>query len=170
MKRLFLIFALLLVPSLAFAGENIKQKDTGATVWENQDGDQVPVGSPGLTIHLDDASTASTAYVVTHKTGNIIKIYTVAGEVNTTAPAILDFGVVETNGVHIGLSSNAGDTPAVNQNTISYAISNIGEIDSIAFVPGTSPNIAVTQGQAIWIHSDGASTSASNVRATIIIE
>ncbi len=162
MKRFLLIIALLLVPTLALAGSNIKQKDTGATVWEDQDGFQVPVGTSGLTIHLDDASSASTAYVVTHKAGNVIKIYTIAGETNTAAPAILDFGVANADGIHTLISGAGG--------TISYAISNIGEIDSITFTPGTTPNIAVTQGEAIWIHSDGASTGTSNVRATIIIE
>ncbi len=170
MKRFLLIIALLLVPSLALAGENIKQKGTGATVWENADGDQVPVGTPGLTVHLVDISTAATSYVVTHKTGNIIKIYSVAHGANTAVPALVDFGVVETNGVHVGISSTGVGSPAENSNQISMAISNAGEIDSITFTVGTNPNIAVTQGQAIWVHTDGASTTAAGAHFTVIIE
>ncbi len=166
MKRFLFIIALLLVPTLALAGSNIKQKDTGATVWENAGGDQVPVGNPGLTIFLEEIQTARTAYAVTHKSGNIVKIYSVTMGGGENSPNILDFGTSQANGIHIAVSA----ADFLGTLTIASAISQ-GEIDSVSYTPGTDFNIAVSAGDAVYVHTDGGgSTGGTDVIVTIIIE
>ncbi len=170
MKRL----ALLLVMALAFAvpsqaGWNIHQKDTGAAVWQNGDGDQVPVGDSGLTVLLEDVSTASTAYVVSHKSGNIVKIYSVMHGILTIADAALDFGVVSGSSASVVTQVSGGVTLTL------ATTGPAGEVDSIAFRPnGTganaTSNLTVNQGDAIYIHTDGASTTDVDATITIVIE
>lgn len=164
--------ALLALPLVAEAGSNIKQKDTGATVWENQDGEQVPVGNPGLTVLLEDVSTASTAYVVTHKAGNIVEIYSTLFAAITTADATLDFGRVESDGgVYQSISSaSTSNDPQGGVITITGIGSSAGDVDSVTFTVGTDPALGVSQGQTIWIHTDGSSTTDADAVITIIIE
>jgi len=164
---------LVAIPLYAEAGSNIKQKDTGATVWENQDGEQLSVGDSGLTIFLEDVSTSSTAFVVTHRTGNVIKIYSVLHGEIANVDAVLDFGyaVSPQSGEYQAISS-AGTTndPQGGIITISFADGVTGTVDSVSFTVGTDPKLAVTQGTALWVHTDGGSTTNADATITIIIE
>ena len=176
-KRLALFaVALLALPLAAYAGSNIKQKDTGGTVWEDASGNQVPVGDSGLTFLIHDVSLASTAYVVTNKAGNIVRIYSVIQSPVTSGNAILDFGRVESDGgVYQSIStSKTGNRPEGGTITIDgfdSATGNFaGNVDSVTFTVGVDPQLAVSQGQSIWVHSDGGSTNAVSAYITIIIE
>lgn len=169
----FAIAVLLAIPLVAEAGSNIKQKDTGATVWENADGDQLPVGDTGITVLLEDVSSASTAYVLTTRAGNIVKIWTVLHTAITTADAVLDFGRVESpGGVYQSISSSSvGNAPTEGGIvTITGIGSAAGDVDSVTFTVGTDPRIAVSAGQSIWIHTDGASTTDADATIFIFIE
>ncbi len=161
MKRFLFVIALLLVPTLALAGSNIKQKDTGATVWEDHDGNQVPVGNPGLTVLLENVSTASTAYVVSHKAGKITKVYSVLFGAITTANAILDIWIANSTTPTL-FDLVTLSTPM----TLAWSGSAAGDIDTAA---PTGAN-TVTQGQAIAIHTDGGSTDDIDAVITIVIE
>lgn len=167
----FAVVAVLSVSFFAEAGSNIKQKDTGATVWENQDGEQVPVGNPGLTVLLEDVSTASTAWVVSHKSGDIIKIYSTSfGEI-TTADAVLDFGIALSPGnLYQSISSAGTNNPQGGIITITKTAAVTGSVFSVTFTPGTDIPTGVTAGQAIWVHTDGGSTIDIDAVITIIIE
>lgn len=149
------------VSFMAVAGSNIKQKDTGATVWEDQDGKQVPVGTPGLTILLENVSSASTAYVVTHKAGKIVKVYSVLFGQITAADAAVDIFIAN------AASPTFFDlvTPSATL-TLSWVGSAAGDIDTIS---PTAAN-AVSQGQTLAVHTDGASTTDIDAIITIIIE
>lgn len=168
MKKFILGLALMLLMALQAPADaanwNVKQKDTGAAVWEESTkSTQVPVGDSGLTVLLENVSSASTAYVVSHKTGNIVKIWSVAHGATTVDNASLSFYVVESNGVHTQVSGSGG--------TITIAgTGSAGDIDSITFTPGTTPNIAITQGQAIAVVTDGGSTTDVDATITIVIE
>ena len=162
------LVAVLSVSFMAEAGSNIKQKDTGGTVWENHDGDQVPVGDSGLTVILENVSSASTAYVITHKAGDIVKIYSAIHGVITVNGATLDFGLVD-GAVFQSISSAAvGNDPQ--GGTLAITTGAAGDVDSVTFVVGRDPALAVSQGQAIWIHTDGGSTTDIDATITIIIE
>ncbi|KKL49082.1 hypothetical protein LCGC14_2319070 [marine sediment metagenome] len=152
---------------MAEAGSNIKQKDTGATVWENQDGDQIPVGDSGLTVLLENVSSASTAFVVTHRAGNIVKIYSAIHGVITVQGATLDFGSFDGSFAdHMSAASGV----AASAVTLEITTGAAGDLDSVTFVVGSDGALAVTQGQVIFIHTDGGSTTDIDATITIIIE
>ena len=183
----FAIVALLAIPLAAEAGSNIRQKDTGATVWQDQDGIESPVGESGLVIIINDVSTAQTAYVITHRAGNVVKIYSVINEFAsfgspregvTTADTVIDFGYVvgESAGTQLSISSTnltdvdvQGGVITITGHTTSDG-SQAGDLDSVVFTVGTDPQISVSQGQVIWAHTDGGSTNAVSAHITIIIE
>ncbi len=166
-RVLLLLAVVLTLPLIAEAGWNIKQKGTGATVWENQDGETVTVGDSGLTVLLEDVSTASTAYVVTHRAGNIVKIYSVLFGAITTADATLDFAIIS-DGTTNAVSGGTGVTGATI--TIAFSGSASGDVDSITFTPGTDPAIAVSSGDVVTVHTAGGSTLDIDAVITIIIE
>ena len=165
------IAALALVGVLCFAffaeaGSNIKQKDTGATVWEKANGDQFPAGDSGLTVLLEDLSTASTAYVVSHKSGNIVKIWSVLLGAITTADAVLEFAVVDPSAGTVAVSENG--TLTISAGSGSGAVT--GDVDSVDYSNDPLAVTAITQGNAIAIHTDGGSTRDFDAVITIIIE
>ena len=43
-------------------------------------------------------------------------------------------------------------------------------MDSVIFTVGTDPQLAVSQGQALWAHTDGGGTNAVSAFIVIIIE
>ena len=157
---------LMWIPIAAEAGSNIKQKDTGATVWENQDGDQYPAGDSGLTVLLEDLSTASTAYVVSHKSGNIVKIWSVLLGAITTADAVLEFHVVDPQSGTVAVSENG--TLTISAGSGSGAVT--GDIDSVDYSSDPLASTAVTQGDAIAVTTNGGSTRDFDAVITIIIE
>ena len=162
MKRIFLTLFALLLAMPAYAGSNIRQKDTGATVWEEAGGTQVPVGDSGLTVLLENISSASTAYVISNKTGNVVKIYSVAFGATTVANAVLDFGTL-TGGVFTAISGAGGIITIAGTGAA-------GDIDSVTFTPGTSPDLDVNQGEVVWVTTDGGSTGDVDAVITFIIE
>ncbi len=161
MRKLLLTLFVLLLPFAAYAGSNIKQKDTGATVWEDHDGKQVPVGDSGLTVLLENVSSASTAYIVTHKAGKIVKVYSVLFGQITAANAAVD--------VHIANSTTPTTFNLVTPGgtlTLAWSGSAAGDIDTAS---PTALN-TVTQGQTIAVHTDGSSTTDIDAVITIVIE
>ena len=152
---------LVAIPLYAEAGSNIKQKGTGATVWEDQDGKQVPVGTAGLTVLLENVSSASTAYVVTQKAGKIVKIYSVLFGQITAADALVDVFISNaTSPTFFDLVTPSGTL------TLSWVGSAAGNVDSAS---PTAAN-AVSQAQTIAVHTDGGSTTDIDAIITIIIE
>jgi hypothetical protein len=163
MKRLFLAF--LLVMGLAIpaqAGWNVRQNDDGSTVWVDQDSIAVPVGDTGITVRLTDVSTASTEFVVSHKSGKIKKVYATTNGNFTSSPVLT---------ISIGSGSSATFTP-VSQHccgggTLTMEASPVGGVTSITL---SDSAIDIEQGEVISVSSDGGSTGQSPASVVIIIE
>ena len=155
MKRFSLILAaLVLVPSLAFAGFNIRQSDDGTTDWVNGDGETVPVGRD-LVVLLENVSTASTTFIVSPVAGEISEI-----------EAVLH-GAIATHDISLEVSvASAGATAftpyATDTVNISNASSAAGDVDTLSLTGQT-----VEDGGVIAITTSGYSTN--DVDATIVI-
>lgn len=168
MKRLLVVIALLLIPAVAYAGWNIRQKDDGSTVWTNQDSKDVPVGDSGLTVLLEDMSSASSAYITSHKAGTLKKIYVTAFGSLTIAPAVLSFHISDTS---TGVST--GPTPISTGATITFpTTANAGHVVSVSPVLNVQDGSTVTvgQGDVIIVYTNGASTTDVDGVVTFVIE
>jgi len=160
--RLFLslIAAAFLFGSVAEAGSNIKQKGSGATVWQDNNGNEVPVGDSGLTVTLDAVSTAGTTYVVSHKAGKIVKIYAVEQGTYTAQSDVF--------ALTFAIGSDGQFAPISAGATLTMSATSGGTVDSIS--PSDSA-VDVSAGEAIAIISDGGSTGAAvQGVVTIVIE
>ena len=172
-KFAFLLSALLSISLVtgAYAGSNIVQKDTGATVWEDDSGTQSPVGDSGLTVNMPTVSTASTVYVVSHKKGTLVKAYAIAYGItaNSSEPARLDFHVLNatTQGWFEALTGTVAGASAVNRLTMLTTAT--GSIASVTFADITTSTAQVDAGDVIAIHTDGVSTGAQVDNATIVL-
>ncbi len=181
MRFLALFTALLLLGAPAFAGWNLQQKDTGATVWTDQDGNSVPAGGGSvINIRFSDLSTAATEYAVIRKAGQIVALYGVSMSPGSGGTAV-------DNTITLWLSALSGrlDNTAVvvtdyfkkvtgAEITLS-ALSHFGtyELDSSIDAPaegGTDPSNDVKQGQIIAINTDGSGTGTTPAMITIVIE
>jgi hypothetical protein len=159
-----LMAALLLVAGPAYAGSNIKQKASGATVWIDQNSIEVPVGDSGLVVEISDYSTAATAAVVSHKAGKIVKVYaTRTGRAANAASAS------STLTISIGDGSTATFTPISAGATISTATGFVGAKASVS--PADS-NVDVSQGDVITVYTNGGETCGTPCEGnvTIVIE
>ena len=173
MKQIICFLAALMFCSVsAHAGWNVKQKDDGSTVWVNPDAKEVPVGDSGLTVHLEDVSTASTAYVVAHKSGNIVKAYsTIFGALDSGAfDATIDFFVVEGASPAVVTSVSAASGNGAGTITIAATGSLAGTQDSVSWTVGTDSGLSVSQGDIIAVHTDGSSVNDVDASITIVIE
>lgn len=158
MRKFLVIAALLLVPLMAFAAENLHQKGNGGAVWvQSKDATTFPTGGP-INVEIQDITSAVTKYVYAYKTGNIMKVYSVLGAAITGNDAI----TVMSN--HSGSFAATGHTL-----TLTASGSAAGTIDSSVL---TAPTTAthVDQGDVIAVVSDGNSSGGSYVNFTIVIE
>jgi len=158
-----IIFLTALFFSASAWADNIKQKDTGATVWENSSGVQYSVGNGGLTVTITDISSALTYYVVSHKPGVIAKIYGIINGLPTgSAGAVLSFRI-GSNGQYAPISSGG--------NTLTLTGTTHGSVST--YTPSTDVTVAgktVGQGEAIAIVNSGAATDTNPATITIVIE
>lgn len=162
-KFLLAAFVVLLSASVAHAGWNIRQQSDGSTVWVDDNGKTIPVGDPGQTVQITDVSTASTAFVVSHRDGKIRKVYAVSNA-TTTGTAALSVG--------IGGDGSGTFTPISLTNTdsashISIAAGAAGIVYS--YTPADVA-VAVSQGGVISVSTDGGSTNTAVGTVVIIIE
>lgn len=170
MKRLIVLIALLLIPAVAYAGWNIRQKDDGSTVWTNEDSKNVPVGDSGLTVRITDISTAGSAYITSHKAGNLRTIYAVVDGKLSTADAVLSFHIsdYQTN------NTTNGPTPISTGATITIPTGGLpGDMVSVSPLidkPTAGQTTVVNQGDVIIVYTNGASTNAATATITYIIE
>jgi hypothetical protein len=161
MRKLLLLLAFCLLPGLAFAGSNIKQNPDGSTVWD--DGTVTyPVGTPGLTVTIEDLSAAATDFVATDRPGKIKRIVVVPhGAFSAgSAEAVLNFGFSD------GSTSTVTTFSNVVAEKLTIATNATGQTNTLT--PSTTYN--VDQGGVISIHTDGASTGATAGTVTITIE
>jgi hypothetical protein len=154
----FLILLTALLFSFTANADNIRQKDTGATVWENSSGVQYPVGNGGLTVTISSISTPMTSYVVTHRPGVVTKIYAVLhGTLVGTDGSTFTF-FKGADGQYAPISS--GGSLILTGNTAGA----VGTMDP------TGTGVNVTQGQAIAIVNNGNSNDETPATFTIVIE
>jgi len=77
MKRILLVFAMLLVGGVALAGWNIQQgSGESQTVWQNETGVRVGVGGGTvITINIPFIDSSLTRYYLVHRPGTIVRAY-----------------------------------------------------------------------------------------------
>lgn len=170
MKRFLVLIALLLIPSLAFAGWNLRQKDDGSTVWTNEDSKDVPVGDAGLTVVITDISTAGSAYITSHKAGNLKTIYAVVSDTLGTAPVVLSFHISDytTNATASGPQSvSTGATITIPDGG---AGGDMVSVSPLIDKPDGETTTTVNQGDVIIVYTNGASTGTASAAITYIIE
>lgn len=175
MKRLLVLVALLLIPAVAYAGWNIRQKDDGSTVWTNEDSVDVPVGDSGVTVNLEDISTASSAYIVSHKAGTLKRIWVVVNGTLSVAAPTLSFHISDYSSL-VENATASGPTPVSTGATITLALTGAaGDRSTVAPVLGPRPatdgsTVSVNQGDVIIVYTNGVSTGDVDGTITYIIE
>jgi hypothetical protein len=153
-----LLLALLFVPSLAFAGTNLKQKDDGTAVWQDTLGNEYPVRDIHLTTRIADVSTAATAYVVSPATNvKVTSIRAVIFAAVTVADSLIRASVVNSSGTFVRALLPL--TAAV------VAGSGAGTVITLS---PTSANF-LEAGQSVAIHTDGGSTTTSETIITVTL-
>lgn len=160
------MFRILLVLIFLIAGPayaaNIFQGDQGETVWRDADGDEWPAGDSGLTVTIEDISTAATDFVVTGKAGLITKvIVTPHGNFNSDSnESTLTFATAD------GSTSDFTSGEFGAAHTLTVVTNAVGQSDTLTITTGYSVNV----GDVIAIETDGGSTGATVGTVTIIIE
>ena len=166
MKKYILIVLALLVPTVALAAENLRQKGHGGAVWvQSKDGTTHPAG--GVVVgQMTDLITAATHYVMAHKTGNIMKVYTTLQAAITGNSAL----TIMSNNSDI-LGSGESFTNTGHTLTLTASGSAAGDVDSSVITSATTAT-KVNQGDVIAIVGDGGSTAggAGGITYTIVIE
>lgn len=178
---LFLVGLLLATP--AFAGWNIRQKDTGATTWIDENGDEVPVGGGSiLNVRLSDISTAATEFIISRKSGKIVSVYAVSMSPGSGSTAVDNTitvqlaalanraagGAVQSTDYFTQVSGVSITLAAASHfGTWDAATANIDEPASGSGDPGTD---IVEAGQVIAINTDGAGTGTTPAMITIVVE
>ena len=168
---LFSVFLLLAAP--AFAGWNIQQKDTGGTVWVDQNANSTPVGGGSvINIRISDISTAATEYVVSRRAGRIVALYGVSMSPGAGGNAVdntitLWLEAAATNGNFSQVSGASITLSALSDaGTDEADTTGIGEVAG----GGAGESDAVTQGQVIGINTNGSGTGTTPAMITIVIE
>lgn len=157
-KMIYIVAALLLASGLAYAGQNIQQRDHGGAVWvQSSDGTINPAGDTGIVTAITDVTTAWTKYLLAPKTGNITRLYTVLQGAMTGSDAVFS---LHTN--HSG-----GFIATGHEVTITQSGSAAGDVDSSILDPSSTTK--VDQGDVIGIAIAGGSV-ATGVQFTIFIE
>lgn len=158
MKRLLsLIAALVLVPTLAFAGWNLRQSDDGTAEWIDGDADTIPIGRD-LHVRMADMSTAATVFVVSPITGTLTQIWTVLHGAITTADSLVTVSVAPAD------STTFVDYTSQDL-TVGWSGSAAGTMDTM-----TLTGVQVDAGGVIAIRTDGSSTNTALTDVTIRIE
>lgn len=153
-----LLLALLFVPSLAFAGTNLKQKSDGTAVWQDSLGNEYPVRDIHLNTRITDISTAATAYVVSPATNvKVTSIRAVIFAAITGSDSIIRASVVNSSGTFVRAMLPL--TAAV------VAGSSAGA----AFTLSPTSSNFLEAGQSIAIHTDGGSTTTSETILTVTL-
>lgn len=162
MRFIIALLAAFLWAGSAYAGANIVQKDTGATVWEDADGDQWPAGDSGLQVYVADIATEATDFVVSGKAGIITKVYIVPLGAFTagSAESVFDLGIDPDGDGSFTLF----DTAALEVVTVATGTAGV----SSSLVPTNTYNVNV--GDVISVHGDGSATGTTEGMVTIIIE
>lgn len=158
-KLLFLLF--LLIPSLAFAGSNIRQNSDGSTSWVDENSVSWPVGDTGLAVNFVDLSTASTVFVTSDRPGRIKRVYAThnGGFSSGSASSVLTIGIDgDGDGNFTAISAGA---------TLTVATAITGGMSSVTPDP---VNVSVGQGDVISIKSNGGGTGTTIGTITIVIE
>jgi hypothetical protein len=159
MKRLYLILVALLLVAIALPADaawNIRQKDTGAAVWIDQNDVEIPVGPGVLHVQLTSLSSTITHYVVSHKKGKLKKVYGVGnGSFGTgSSSPVLHFLIAAaatnkyvplttgttgrlTMATTVGLPSSVTMTDQTQYNLMSLDVEQGGTIAIYAATPGT---------------------------------
>ncbi len=106
----------------------------------------------GVSVTLDDVSTASSAYVASPVAGLVTGMRTVLHSAITGADAVV---IGKINGVNMGSSSL----------TVAFSGSAAGDRD--ASTPNSSNTVAI--GDALEVNSDGASSTAAKLTCTFLI-
>jgi hypothetical protein len=161
MKRWIMAAVLVCMAGTAMANWNLRQQADGGTVWINGQSVTVPVGGGIITVELDDVSTASTAYIVTHRPGLIKKAYLVIHSAITSAsPSITVFLQSTSDKTQYTQVSNPSGA------AVQPSDAPAGSSGSVTF---TNTN-TVSQGQVIAVVTDGGSTNTSRGTITLVIE
>lgn len=164
MNRLCLLLLPFLLLGLASAeAANIKQKDTGATVWVDSNGNEWPVGDTGLTIVISEISGALTDYVLSHRPGLITKIYVVPNSDGDSGIS----GSIFTFAVDLDADGNFTETGEA------FGALHTLTATTAAGVPASltiSTGYTIGVGDVISIKSDGTSTGITTGSVTIVIE
>ena len=161
MKKYIYALALLLIAGTAAASWNLRQTDEGGVVIINGDSVTSPLGGGVITVELDNVSTASTAYIVTHRPGKIKKAYVVIHSAITSASPSITLHLQDTTtpSQYTQVSNPAGgavqpgDAPAGSSGSNTFTNAN-----------------DVSQGQVIAVVTDGGSTNTSRGTITLVIE
>lgn len=156
-RLLSLIAVLTLVPTLAFAGWNLRQSADGTADWIDGDGDTIPVGRD-LHVRMADMSTAATVFVVSPITGTLTQIWTVLHGAITAADSIVTISVAPKD------STTFVDYTSQDL-TVGWSGSAAGTVDTMAI-----SGLQVDAGGVIAIRTDGASTDTALTDVIIRIE
>ena len=163
MRFLPILFALCLVPTLAFSqsASNIKQEDTPATVWD--DGTNTwPAGDSGITVNIADIATAATDYVATNRSGFLRKVIIVPhGNFNSNSNAST-FTFAYSDGT---TSSFTALNNSANGGTLTVVTNALGQTNTLSI----STDYYVTQGGVVAVIGDGGATGATEGVVTIEI-
>lgn len=166
MKKYLIIALALAIPAVAFAAENLSQRRHGGALWvQNKDGTNHPVGGV-LTTDFTNLVSAATKYIRAHKTGNIMKVYSVLQAAITDADATIT--VMSNNSDVVGAGEAFTNTG--HSLTVANSGSAVGDIDSSVLTSATTAT-KVSQGDLIAIQSGGGSGGgAGGLSVTIVIE
>jgi hypothetical protein len=179
MRFLALFGALLLLGAPAFAGWNIQQKDTGATLWVDEDGNSVPVGGGSvINVRIADLSTAATEYIISRKEGKIVALYAVSMSPGSGGTAQDNEITLQLSGLNNGAVASTSYFEQVSGASVTLSAqsavgtweldtSNIDEPASGAGDPATD---VVLQGRVIAINTSGAGTGTTPAMITIVVE
>ena len=168
MRLLISLLLAVFLSAPAWAGANIVQKGSGATVWEDDAGTQSPAGDSGLMVDLPAVSTASTTYVISHKKGTLVKAYAIVHGIANAGTSTLDFHIATLTTGHTFVPVTGTVTGASATNRLSMVATATGTLSSVVFADVGTTN-QVDAGDVIAIHTDGASTGHEVDNATIVL-
>lgn len=157
-KFLIGLFLAVAIPSLAWAGMNLRQdNDSGATWVHGPSGYTYSVGRQVLNANIVSISTAASSYLYVPEAGVVTAIYcTMAGAITGNDSVIA-----------VGLQAAAGTaaTSTFTSMTIAVSGSAPGIVDS-----STGLSTVVAAGNIIELGTDGESTGASVGHCQVIID
>lgn len=159
-KLLAAIFCTLLFVSAAEASWNVRQNDDGTAEWVQSDGDTHPIGSVYLNIQVTSVNDEATWVVVSPITDAYIDSIRAVLPDYVGGTATLKFYTSDTT------------TPTLVGSQVTDASVGTLVLDTANEVKTFTPtaNRTLQQGQIIYIHNDGSSTSSAGAGITITIK